>query len=106
MGNTGSLAPVIRIDEEKCINCYACITACPVKYCMDGSGKKLAINKDMCIGCGSCISACNHKARKVIDDTELFFQDIKRGVKMIAIVAPAVASVFPGKYLNLNGYLI
>jgi len=35
-----SLAPVIRIDEEKCINCYACIAGCPVKYCMDGSGEK------------------------------------------------------------------
>jgi iron only hydrogenase large subunit-like protein/ABC-type transporter Mla subunit MlaD len=105
MGNTGNLAPVIRIDEEKCINCYACITACPAKYCMDGSGKKLLINKDMCIGCGNCILACGHGARKIIDDTERFFEDLKKNVKMVAVVAPAVASVFPGKYLNLNGYL-
>ena len=42
-----NLAPVIKIDEEKCINCYACIAACPVKYCMDGSGEKLRINQNM-----------------------------------------------------------
>jgi len=100
-----SLASVIRIDEEKCINCYACITACPVKYCMDGSGVKLGINKDLCIGCGNCILACGHGARKIIDDTKQFFDDLKQRTKIVAVVAPAVASVFPGKYLNLNGYL-
>jgi Na+-translocating ferredoxin:NAD+ oxidoreductase RNF subunit RnfB len=89
-----SLAPVIKIDEEKCINCYACISACPVKYCMDGSGNKLKINQNMCIGCGNCITSCSHKARMMIDDTDRFFSDLKRGEKMIAIAAPAVASVF------------
>jgi len=105
MDNVAKLAPVIRIDEEKCVNCYACITACPVKYCMDGSGEKLGINKDLCIGCGNCIIACTHGARKIIDDTKQFFDDLNRSTKMIAIVAPAVASVFSGKHLNLNGYL-
>jgi len=99
------LAPVIKIDEEKCINCYACITACPVKYCMDGSGEKLFINHDLCIGCGNCIPVCSHKARKHTDDTARFFEDLKKETKMITIVAPAVASVFPERFLNLNGWL-
>ena len=43
MSNVSKLDPVIRIDEEKCTNCYACITACPVKYCMNGSGEKADI---------------------------------------------------------------
>ncbi|MCL1814686.1 MAG: methyl-accepting chemotaxis protein [Treponema sp.] len=105
MDNVGSLAPVIKIDEEKCINCYACITTCPVKYCMDGSGKTLTINPDLCVGCGNCIVTCRHEARKPIDDSERFLTDLKRGEKMIAIVAPAAASVFAGNYLRLNGYL-
>ena len=100
-----TLSPVIRIDEDKCINCYACITACPVKYCMDGSGDKLLINADLCIGCGNCISSCTHKARQLVDDSSRFFEDLKRGEKIIGIVAPAIASFFPNKYLNLNGYL-
>ncbi|MCL2209864.1 MAG: 4Fe-4S binding protein [Treponema sp.] len=100
-----SLAPVIHVDESKCINCYACITGCPVKYCMDGSGDKLMINHDMCIGCGNCILVCSHKARHIINDTSKFFEDIKNGEKMIAVVAPAAASVFPEKFLNLNDWL-
>ena len=99
------LAPVIEIDEEKCINCYACITACPVKFCMDGSGEKLMINHDLCIGCGNCITICRHDARKPIDDRDLFLGALKQGEKMIAVVAPAAASVFAENYLRLNGYL-
>jgi iron only hydrogenase large subunit-like protein/archaellum component FlaC len=104
MGKT-NLAPVIKIDETKCINCYACITACPVKLCMDGSGEKLQVNHNMCIGCGNCIHVCTHKARDYIDDTEAFFQDLKKGTKMIAVVAPAIASFYPQQFLNFNGYL-
>jgi len=99
------LTPVIHIDEEKCINCYACITDCPVKLCMDASGEKININHDMCIGCGNCISVCTHKARTYIDNTPGFLNDLKKGTKMIAVVAPAAASVFPDRLLNLNGWL-
>jgi len=100
-----SLPPVIKIDEEKCVNCYACITGCPVKYCMNGSGEKLTINPDLCIGCGNCINVCTHKARILIDDSSRFFEDLKRGNKIITVVAPAIASVFPEQFLNVNGWL-
>ena len=99
------LTSVIQIDEKKCINCYACIAGCPVKYCMDGSGEKLKINPDLCIGCGNCILVCTHKARSLVDDTSHFFSDLKHGTKVVAVVAPAVASVFPEKFLSLNGWL-
>jgi iron only hydrogenase large subunit-like protein len=99
------LTPVIRIDEEKCVNCYACITGCPVKYCMDGSGEKLRINADLCIGCGNCITVCTHDARSLIDDTASFMDDLKQGKKIIAVVAPAIASFFPEQFLKFNGYL-
>ena len=112
MNNTTTrLTPVIKINEEKCINCYACITACPVKFCMNGSGDKLAVNHDLCIGCGSCIDACHHEARSLLDDTDRFLSDLKKGEKIIAVAAPASASVFSGKdgsgssYRKLNGYL-
>jgi len=99
------LTPVVRVDEEKCVNCYACISECPVKYCMDASKEKVMINPDLCIGCGNCIVACHHEARLPIDDTARFFSDLKNGVKIVAVAAPAVASVFPAKHLNLNGFL-
>jgi iron only hydrogenase large subunit-like protein len=105
MSGKVKLTPVIRIDEEKCVNCYACITGCPVKYCMDGSKEKVTINSDLCIGCGNCITVCHHEARLLVDDTPHFFSDLKQGSKIVAVVAPAAASVFPGKHLNLNSCL-
>ncbi|MBN2520605.1 MAG: 4Fe-4S binding protein, partial [Bacteroidales bacterium] len=73
-----SLTPVIYIDEEKCVNCHACITACPVKFCNDGSSSVMKINHNLCIGCGSCITACTHEARLPIDDFEAFVNSLNR----------------------------
>jgi iron only hydrogenase large subunit-like protein len=73
--------------------------------CNDGSGKIVDHHSDLCIGCGECISACTHGARIGLDDFDAFMADLKKGVPMIAIVAPASAASFGGRYLNLNGYL-
>ncbi|HUX50244.1 MAG TPA: [Fe-Fe] hydrogenase large subunit C-terminal domain-containing protein [Spirochaetia bacterium] len=100
-----SLAAVIGVDATRCVNCHQCIAACPVKYCIDGSGDYVAINHDLCIGCGSCISACTHDARLWKDDFDSFIEAARKRQPMIAIVAPAAASSFPGSYLKLNGYL-
>ena len=99
------LIPVIKVDEKKCKNCHACITVCPVKYCIDGSGDYVKINHDLCIGCGKCIEACTHEARGIFDDTDIFLEAINNGEKIAAIVAPAVASVFPETFLNFNTYI-
>ncbi len=99
------VSKVITVNKDNCKNCHACITACPVKFCNDGSGEFVDINENLCIGCGNCIKACSHDARSIVDDFDQFISDLKRGVKMVAISAPAVASNFPGEYLNLNGWL-
>jgi iron only hydrogenase large subunit-like protein len=100
-----NLIPVIHVNEEKCTNCHACITACPVKYCNDGSGDYVTVNENLCIGCGNCIKHCSHEAREGLDDFGMFASAVSSGRKMIAIAAPAVASSFPGQYLNFNGWL-
>lgn len=97
--------PVIRIDEEKCVNCHKCIAACPVKYCIDGSGDKVKVIHELCIGCGSCIEACSHGAREGLDDFDDFMAALARGERMMAFVAPAAVARFPGDYLRLNGWL-
>jgi methyl-accepting chemotaxis protein/iron only hydrogenase large subunit-like protein len=99
-----SLAAVVRVNAEKCVNCHACINACPVKYCNDGSKDTVSINSDLCIGCGNCIKACTHEAREIIDDAPAFFADAGK-VPMVAIVAPAVSANYPNNYLRLNGWL-
>lgn len=100
-----SLAKVIDVDANKCQNCHACISVCPSKFCNDGSGDHVSINDDLCIGCGQCLKACTWGARTIVDDTDRFFSDLKRGVSIVTVIAPAIAASFPNTYLNLNGWL-
>ena len=102
---TGKYRSVIFVDKEKCVNCQRCIAVCPVKMCNNGSGDYVDFDEKLCIGCGSCIEACTHGARKGIDDSELFFDSLKKGEKIVAIVAPAAIVSFRGKDLELNGFL-
>ncbi|MDO5774520.1 MAG: [Fe-Fe] hydrogenase large subunit C-terminal domain-containing protein [Spirochaetales bacterium] len=102
---TGKYRSVISVDKEKCVNCQRCIAVCPVKMCNNGAGDYVAFDEKLCIGCGSCIEACTHGARKGIDDAELFFDSLKKGEKIVAIVAPAAIVSFRGKDLELNGFL-
>ncbi|MDR1053347.1 MAG: methyl-accepting chemotaxis protein, partial [Planctomycetaceae bacterium] len=100
------LPPVVRVNKDRCVNCNSCIRVCPVRFCNDGSsGKYIDINHDLCIGCGSCIRACTHGAREAVDDLDSFLADSQRGVKMIAIVAPAIAANFPERYFQFNTWL-
>lgn len=99
-----SLAKVIDVDASKCQNCHACISVCPSKFCNDGSGDHVSINPDLCIGCGQCLHACTWGARTILDDTESFFNDLRCGVPIVTVIAPAIAASFPNTYLNLNGW--
>ncbi len=99
------LYKVIDVNKEKCVNCHACISACPVKFCNDGSGDYVTVNSNMCIACGNCIKVCTHEARNYIDDFKDFIKSIESGDKIIAIVAPSIAANFPNQYMNFNGWL-
>lgn len=98
-------AVVINVVAENCNSCHACIQACPVKFCNNASNDIVQIDPDLCIGCGACLSACTHQARVIVDDLEEAMQMLLQGNEMVAITAPAVASVFPDTYLHLNGWL-
>ncbi|SIQ12397.1 Putative Fe-S cluster [Alkalispirochaeta americana] len=100
-----SLSPVIATDDTRCVNCHRCISVCPVKYCINGSADAVAVNHEACIGCGSCIAVCRHGARTPLDQAGAFFADLRARIPLVVLVAPSVASVFPGNYLRLNGFL-
>ncbi|GMO28489.1 MAG: methyl-accepting chemotaxis protein [Spirochaetaceae bacterium] len=104
MDNSVIPRPLITVDQEKCNNCHACITACPVKLCIDASGEKVCVVDELCIGCGRCIAVCLQNARSYNDDTESFYSALAEGEELIAIVAPSAAAVFDDIY-RLNGYL-
>lgn len=105
MGSKLPLASVVEVDPDKCVNCHACVSACPVKFANDASGDYVKVNKDLCIGCGACIKACTHGARYIVDDLKAFLDANARQEPIVAISAPAVAASFPHAYLNLNGWL-
>jgi iron only hydrogenase large subunit-like protein len=102
-----SLPAVVSVDKEKCTHCHLCIGVCPVKYCNDASDitAGITVNSDLCIGCGACIKVCSHEARLIVDDTERFFNDLAKGEKILALMAPAVDVNFPGQIEHLMGWL-
>ncbi|MDE6727604.1 MAG: 4Fe-4S dicluster domain-containing protein, partial [Oscillospiraceae bacterium] len=97
---------MITFDKTKCVACNNCVRVCPsigansVEH--DDNGKVVFnINVDKCIRCGACVKVCSHKARGYTDDTDRFWADLKGGVKMIAICAPAVKVSFDGCWRNV-----
>ncbi len=99
-----NLCPVIQVDNDKCVNCHQCISVCPIKFCMNGSGDVIELNHELCIACGKCIDACTHDARLRMDDFPEFLKDVKKK-KMVAIIAPAVVATFGNDALRVNGFL-
>lgn len=99
------LCELVTVDKDKCVNCHACISVCPVKFCNNGSGNSVVINPNLCLGCGNCIDACTHQARYYLDDWPAFAHALQQCEKMVAVVAPAVAASFPNTYLQLNTLL-
>ena len=95
---------VIHVDKTKCVNCHACIAACPVKICNDGSGDHVSVNADTCIGCGRCLATCSHGARYFTDDFAAFLRDVAKPTPIVAVVAPSIVANFSDQYLQVNGW--
>ena len=93
------------IDQSKCVKCGRCKDVCPygailklerpcAKACgMDAIGSdehgRATINYDKCVSCGMCLVNCPFGA--IADKGQIFqlIQSIKKGDRVIAIVAPA-----------------
>lgn len=95
--------------NENCIGCNKCISACPVltaNYAVDENGaNKIVVDGKACISCGACFDACEHQARSFWDDTERFFEDLKKGEKISLLLAPAFLANYPKEYASVLGGL-
>ena len=101
------------IDQDKCIKCGKCASACPYnaiihmeRPCqaacgMDAIGSdehgRAMINQTKCVSCGQCLVSCPFGA--IADKGQIYqlIQSILKGDQVIAIVAPAYVGQF-GKY--------
>ena len=102
-----------HIDQDKCIKCGKCATACPYnaiihmeRPCqaacgMDAIGSdehgRAMINQTKCVSCGQCLVSCPFGA--IADKGQIYqlIQSILQGDQVIAIVAPAYVGQF-GKH--------
>ncbi|MEG0305567.1 MAG: 4Fe-4S dicluster domain-containing protein [Oscillospiraceae bacterium] len=98
------------IDQDKCIKCGRCSDVCPysainkierpcAKACgMDAIGSdehgRAVIDQDKCVSCGMCLVNCPFGA--IADKGQIFqlIQSIKKGDRVIAIIAPAFVGQF------------
>lgn len=65
----------------------------------------VSVNSDACIACGACFDACIHGARDYYDDTERFFDDLKKGEEISLVLAPAFVANYRNQYQKILGYL-
>jgi [FeFe] hydrogenase (group B1/B3) len=102
-----------KIDQDKCIKCGKCASACPYnaiihmeRPCqaacgMDAIGSdehgRAVINQTKCVSCGQCLVSCPFGA--IADKGQIYqlIQSILKGDQVIAIVAPAYVGQF-GKH--------
>lgn len=96
--------------NDKCVACNKCISVCPViganQAAVDANGSQtIFVNGDACIACGACFDACKHGARSFDDDTERFFEDLKKGTKISILIAPAFMANYPDEYEKYLGIL-
>ena len=97
--------------NDNCVGCNKCISACScMGACISGESdadgvSKIHVDPEKCIACGACFGACEHDAREYNDDTERFFEDLKRGEKISILIAPAFLADYPREYESALGGL-
>lgn len=55
----------ISLDEDKCVDCGACISLCPTEALKMDDDYSLVLNEEECVYCKACIPACPVDALKI-----------------------------------------
>ncbi len=97
------------VTNDNCIGCNKCISVCScVGACrssdMEGRNR-IDVDGNKCVACGACFDVCEHSAREFIDDTEEFFNALKKGERISLLLAPAFKANYPGEYEKVLGGL-
>ncbi len=90
---------------NRCIRVCSCMGACVASEQDEHGVSRVDVDGTKCVACGACFEACEHNAREYRDDTERFFEDLKRGEKITILVAPAFRADYPNEYRRVFGGL-
>lgn len=106
------------IHHNKCINCGICKEACmyhsivfipvpceevcPVKAIQKDENGIEHIDESKCIYCGKCINACPFGSIYEISQVIDIISAIKRGEKLVAIMAPSILSQFNNNLFEIS----
>lgn len=52
---------MVSVDEEKCVGCGECVSACPGQV-FTLAGDKAEVGENECMGCQTCVSICPNEA--------------------------------------------
>ncbi|MGC8802194.1 MAG: [Fe-Fe] hydrogenase large subunit C-terminal domain-containing protein [Bacteroidales bacterium] len=89
------MEPLIRISNEKCKVCYACVRICPVKAIrVTGPDRTPEIDLRRCISCGSCVRACKFEAIEYLQHWQQVKQLLDDGQPAIAMLDPTYIAEF------------
>ena len=89
------MEPIVKIINEKCQICWACVRACPFKAIRIIDEKQPPeIMQNRCVACGSCVEACHVDAIPYKDSTGDVVELLKSGSKTVAIVSPSISGEF------------
>ncbi len=95
--------------NDKCIGCNKCTRVCSCEgACITSeaeNGVRIDVDGNRCVACGACFDVCEHQAREYHDDTERFFEDLKRGEQISLLIAPAFKANYPQEYEQVLGGL-
>ena len=54
--------PTVKVDNSKCDGDGVCADSCPVNVFEIQNGKAVPVNESECIDCQACVEACPQKA--------------------------------------------
>lgn len=54
----------VEVDKEKCINCGACYSICPVSAISFKDDLSISFDQEKCVSCKLCVDACPARAIK------------------------------------------
>ncbi|MDF9867467.1 ferredoxin [Bacilli bacterium PM5-3] len=93
---------IIKIDEDKCVGCGLCASACHLSIIGIENGKAKLLNPDVCDGLGMCLPNCPNEAISFIEVDGIKQPEKNDSVKQSGCPGNQVKTLEPKKVSQKN----